>query len=290
MAADNSIVQCLRALEVLAGSPRGLPLIEFARQLNLPKASSHRLLATMMRANFVKQDPLTHHYLLTLRLTTLGYRFVAGTKIIDLYMPALERLAARTMELVRMTVAEGNALNWVAKVQGSRTGLRFDPEMGDDVHLLATASGRVWLASQPMDAVLSAIVQHGFGPRESLGPNAPKDAETFLSLLESTRRDGFGLAVDESEPGMSAIAVTIDGPRGSPAIGTLSVAGPTARLDPERLKSFLEPLRETAAELASIWSFARSRSEELSSADTQETASTFGAGRIGAKNPASMDL
>lgn len=257
MPVNNSINHCLQALEVLAAEASGIPLVEVARRLDLSKGGTHRLLTAMVAANFVKQDPLSHHYMLTLRLTTLGFRFLAGTQVIDLCQPVLDRLAAQTSELVRMTMAEGDRISWVAKAQGSRTGLRFDPEMGRELHVHTTASGRVWLAGQPTQMAVRILMRQGFGSPEKFGPNAPKTVEEFLAALQQTRDWGYGLAIDEDEPGMSAIAVPIARTPGAPPVGTVSVAGPTARLSREKLVGFLGPLRTTAAELAAIWTFAR---------------------------------
>lgn len=254
---SDAIKRCLETLEILAGEARGLPLVEIAKRLSLPKSNTHRLLGAMILSNFVKQDPLNQHYLLTLRLTTLGFRFLSGTHIIDLCQPVLDRLAERTAELVRMTMTEGERISWVAKSQGSRTGLRFDPEMGREVRIHTTASGRVWLMNQPTEMALRIMMQQGFGSSNQLGPNAPKTVEEFLVALQKTREQGFGLAIDEDEPGMSAIAVPIPGVAGGKPVGTVSVAGPTARLKPETLIGFLDPLRAAASELAGIWSFAR---------------------------------
>lgn len=251
------VLRCLRALEVLAGEADGLSLAEISKRLAIPKSNTHRLLSTMAQAGFVKQDQATQYYLLTLRLTTLGFRFLAETNVIDLCQPVLDRLAAQTAELVRMTMIEGDRISWVAKAQGSRTGLRFDPEMGRQVLVSTTASGRAWLALGTTEFALRVLMQQGFGDPAALGPNAMSTVEEFLRALDQTRQWGYGLAIDEDEPGMSAIAIPIVCRQDTPPVGTVSVAGPTARLTPEKLIAFLPAMRAAAEELAGLWSIAR---------------------------------
>ena len=63
----------------------------------------------------------------------------------------LDRLAADSGELVRLAVVDGDALTFVAKAQGARHGLRYDPDQGIDARLSCTSSGHAWLSTLPED-------------------------------------------------------------------------------------------------------------------------------------------
>jgi len=257
MASSDTVQRCLQLLEILSGESEGLALGEIAQQMELPKSNVHRLLASMITSGFVKQDSASQRYLLTLRLTTLGFRFLTATGIIDLCQPVLDRLAARTAELVSMTITEGDRISWVANAQGSRTGLRVDPRMGREVRVHTTASGRVWLAGTSTEFTMRILVKQGFGDPSEVGPNAPMTVEAFLAALKQTREWGYGLAIEEDEPGTSAIAVPISRGSDTPPVGTVSLTGPSARMTKEKLIAFLPELRAAAEELAGIWSFVR---------------------------------
>jgi DNA-binding IclR family transcriptional regulator len=257
IASRGAVSRSLRALALLAGEPDGLPLVRIARTLNLPKSAAHRILAILAAEGFVQQDEVSQNYRLTMRLTTLGYQYLSRTRILDLCQTILDRLATATNELVRMTIAEGENISWIAKAQGCRTGLRFDPDMGREVRLATTASGRVWLACHPIEFVVKAVLKQGFSSGKNLGPNACRNLESVLAAVEQARAQGFGLAVDEDEAGMSAIAVPILGEAGAVPFGTVSVAGPTARMTPEKLIGFHPLLLEAAAELATLWPYSR---------------------------------
>jgi DNA-binding IclR family transcriptional regulator len=65
---------------------------------------------------------------------------------------------------------------------------------------------------------------------------------------------GFALNEQESELGLSAIAMVIrDRVEFNRVVGALSIAGPTFRVDRERLVSFAEILHEAVAELEQAW-------------------------------------
>jgi len=257
MTAETIAGRCLDALELLSLEPRGLALTTIAQRLGLLKSGAHRLLTELQDEGYLTQDEGSQHYRLTMRLPTLGFRHLTDTGIVDAAMPALRALADTTEELVRMTVADATVLTWVAKAQGARTELRFDPEMGGDVRLRTTASGKVWLSSMS-DAAALALAQaprfDGGNIRES---NLNRTSKEFLRELQETRARNYGLAIDEDEPGMSAVAVNIPHPWNSGVVlGTLSVAGPTVRVSPTCLVSFISLMQQTAGKLSSTWPLA----------------------------------
>ena len=45
-------------------------------------------------------------------------------------------------ELVRLAIVDGDRITWVAKSQGARKGLRYDPDMGTDARLSCAATGQ----------------------------------------------------------------------------------------------------------------------------------------------------
>lgn len=254
MAAEEMIGRCLDTLEMLAMEPKGLPLTTVSQRLGLVKSATHRLLTELQAEGYVAQEPESQQYHLTMRLPTLGFRLLSASGIVEASKRPLDALAQKTGELVRMTVAESNQLTWVARAQGARTRLRFDPETGREVELHTTASARAWLASLAEDQALALVEQAGFGLPGEHGPNAIRSSAEMRKRLRAARRDGFAVAIDEGEHGMSAVAVIIPHPQApEAALGTVSVAGPTLRMDRERLEAFVPDLHAAAEQLSALW-------------------------------------
>lgn len=247
--------RCLDLLELLADAPDGLPLAGVCTRLELPKSAAHRFLALLAARGFVRQDVATQRYALTLKLASLGFRHVAGTGWPDLAQPVLDALAARTGELARLALVDGDTLTWVAKAQGAATGLRYDADAGRGVILHATATGKVWLASLPEARALALVAREKRMGMRGLGPNAVTTIAALRRELRETRRRGFGVAVEEGESGVAAIAVAVR-PRGdasSDVCATVSIAGPLARLDAARRAALAREAQASADELAELW-------------------------------------
>ena len=201
MAGTNAIDRMIDVIELLVDHPRGIMLSDIARQLGLAKSATHRMLTTLVSRKYVEQLPEMNTYRLGLKLTGLGFRYVAQTGIFDVCQPLLNRLAQETSELVRMALADERGLTWGARAQGARFGLRYDPDMGSKVVLHATATGRAWLATLPEDEALALVEAHGFDVPSRFGPQKVRNKSQLLTELTTTRDRGYALASEETEPG-----------------------------------------------------------------------------------------
>ncbi len=241
-------------LELLVDEPEGLPLVVIAERLDLSKSATHRLLSGLVSRSYITQDATTRHYRPTLRLTCMGLKLLSATGLVDVCQPVLDRLATSTGELARMTVAEGDVLSWVAKAQGARSGLRYDVETGGQPRLSCTATGHAWLSTLGDDEALRIVHDQGWPSPSSDQPNAPKNARELLDRLNLARQQGYAAVIDSATLGTAAVAVAICLRDSSErAVGTVSVAGPSVRIDRNRIRAFAEVLIEAALELAELW-------------------------------------
>jgi DNA-binding IclR family transcriptional regulator len=238
----------LGILELLAARPNGLPLAEIAEHLDCPKSGAHRLLADLSAAGWVRRAGDHGDYALTLRLAALGLAQLAALGVTDVAQPFLDRLAEATGELVRLSVWSAERLTWVAKAQGARSGLRYDPDQGQEARLSCSAAGLAILSRMSDDRALTLVARQGFGSRADFGPNAVTGPSELLAVLAETRMRGWSLTIETFTPGMTALAASIVDTDGAPR-GAVSIAGPCVRFPPERIAMFAPRLLETAAEL-----------------------------------------
>jgi DNA-binding IclR family transcriptional regulator len=105
----------------------------------------------------------------------------------------------------------------------------------------------------PLERAVKLVLDRGFGRAEELGPNAVRSVDALLAEIKSTSRQGYGISVEEYLSGMTAVAVAIPAARpGDTALGTLGIAGPTARMSKAQLRALLPLLRAGSAELSAL--------------------------------------
>jgi IclR family transcriptional regulator, acetate operon repressor len=239
----------LRVLEQLAHSPEGKTLSELSSALDLPVSATHRLLADLMEQDYVRKDERRGEFALTMKLPSLGLRFLSAGGVIDVAQPILERLAATSGELVRLAIVDGEQLVYVAKAQGAKQGIRYDPEMGRPVMLSCSAAGMIWLAGKSDEEAMRLVSQQGFGTPADFGPRAPTTFKALLPLIERARKQGYATTQDMFLPAMSSMATPVMAAAGE-VRGILIVAGPMSRLTEARMTELVPALMATAAELS----------------------------------------
>ncbi len=240
----------LALLECLCGQPEGMALTALADELDIPHSACHRLLTELQRRGYVRQARSQGDYLLTAKLASLGLGFLSSSGIVDMAEPLLERLAKESGELVRLAILDDDRLTWVAKAQGTRKGLRYDPDMGMAARLSCTASGHAWLLTLSDERALELVSRQGFGPRSEYGPQAPTTVKALLGLLQAARVRGYAMIDEVFAPGMAAIAAPVM--RGREAVGVISIAGPRQRLSLQRMQQLAPALLAATAELGPI--------------------------------------
>ncbi|MGQ7248726.1 IclR family transcriptional regulator [Halomonas sp. V046] len=248
--AGSLIERTLAVVELLSGDADGVPLLVIAERVGIPKSAAHRICNELIRLGHVRQDPATQYYRLTTRLMALGFRYLASTGANDVLQPILDRLAEDSGELVRLSVIEGRHLTWIAKAQGAKSGLRYDPDQGREARLFCTASGHAWLATLDDAEALALVHEQGMDDSPELGPNAPRDEATLRAYLRETRVRGYSRLSDSVALGTAAMAARISHPVSGTPLGVLSIAGPSARLNEGRIAALAAALLRAAEEIS----------------------------------------
>ncbi|MFD0882090.1 IclR family transcriptional regulator [Variovorax dokdonensis] len=239
----------LAILEYLIDYPDGTSLVQISTDLNQLRSGCHRTLHELIKYGYVRQLPQRGDYALTTKLASMGLTFLSKSGVVDIAQPVIARLAQTTEELVRLAIVDGERLTLVAKAQGARSGLLYDPDMGIDLRLSCSAAGQAWLMTLPEDTAIEYVSHQGMGDPKNYGPNAPTSIKALLKVLDQHRKRGYSIIQDVYAPGMSSMAAPVRR-AGEPATGVIIVAGPSQRLTLERMQKFGPDLLAAAEELA----------------------------------------
>src|SRR5574343_353672 len=177
-----------------------------------------------------------------------GMELAAIADTLDIPRSAVHRLLG---DLVRLSVVDGDRLTWVARAQGARQGLRYDPDMGSDARLSCSSSGWAWLSTMSDDEALALVAKQGIGQPEQFGPAAPATLQEVLTAVQATRERGWSMTTDTYTAGLSAMSAPVRF-AGQPAFGVLTIAGPTVRFNAERMATLGPELLSTSQQLAAL--------------------------------------
>ncbi|HET8560507.1 MAG TPA: IclR family transcriptional regulator [Marmoricola sp.] len=244
-----------RGLSILSAFSSARPVLgiaDLARAAGLTKSTTHRYVATLVRLDYVQQDPETRKYYLGPRVIDLGFAAIDSMELTRVAAPALQALADETGYTVSMAVCDGPDIVYVDRRRsGRRTSLAMDLNLhvGSRLPAYCTAMGKAMLAFKD-PATLRQILDRTDMARR--GPNTFTNREQLTAALARVRQVGIAVNDEELAPGLRSFAAPVRDRTGSVIAAVnvavhLSVAPPS----PEALAGRLEPpLRRTAAEIS----------------------------------------
>lgn len=238
----QSVDRALRILAILARSGE-CGVTEIAAALEVHKSTAFRLVATLEQHGLVEQVEGRGKYRLGLGLLRLAGATSARLDVVQEARPLCKQLAAATGETVNLATLSGHSALYLDQVAGS-SALQPHNWVGQHIPLHATSNGKVllaWLSEAELASVLGGLPAY-------TGLTITSKAK-LRRELEVVREQGYAVAVDELEIGLTAIAAPVRNAHGD-VISSMSLSGPTFRLTPERVHEVVPLLVEAASELS----------------------------------------
>jgi DNA-binding IclR family transcriptional regulator len=240
----RSIHRAAAVLRCFSEQTPELSVTAVSNRLGLHKSTTSRLLAALRKESLVEQDPETQKFRLGLGLVTLASVALSGMHLRQLARPHLARLADLTQETANLSVLDGNECVNVER-SASPKNIRAVGWIGRRTPLHCTAAGKVLLAYLPLPerrrllpARLPAFTARTIVKRS-----------TLEGKLERVRRQGYALANEEFEDGLTAVAAPIQN-RSGRVIAALAVSGPAYRMDLAATRRFIKLITEAAREIS----------------------------------------
>lgn len=233
----------MKALDVLSafeGNRSSLSLTELAAHADLPLSTTHRLVADLVQAEFLRREP-DGRLRPGRRVWKIGQN--AGRALQDAVRPRLVELHRRTGHTAQIAIRDGGHALVIDRVHGSAG--RTDPSSrpGARLPLHACAVGKALLAHE------EPWIRKGYlaGTLEASTPATQVDADALAVQLDQVARQGYASTVEEARLGRSAIAVPVLIGTGTAVAALGLVASAT---EGRRLLEHVSTLRDVAASVA----------------------------------------
>lgn len=229
-----------KALQILGSFNARQPqwtLSALSRLVALPKSTTHNLLHTLEKFDFVQRGEDGRHYVLGPKIYELGGLYWHSTEMAERATPHLRRLAAQTGETAKLGVLSDGRVLVIAAVE-STYELHTRGDVGSSWWLHSTALGKAILASLSGSEIDGIVAQHGL-PRVTAATVGER--RSLDRAIEEVRRQGYAIDWEESERGVCCVAMPVSKARGIPPM-SLSVSGPLVRLSRDALQSLVPHL------------------------------------------------
>jgi len=203
------------------------------------KSTVHRVLNTLVHLGYVEQDRHTEKYKLGYKWLAVSSRLLSNLDIRKVAYPYLQELADHTGEVIHLVVLDGHEVVYIEKVEGTQT-IRMHSQIGKRVPVHCTGVGKAILAYLP-PATLKKVLSGCEWLAHT--PHTLTTEDELLEHLKKVRELGYAFDLEENELGISCAAAPIWDYTGKVA-ASISVSGPTTRMQKERLEETAKLVRE----------------------------------------------
>ncbi len=220
----NSIEKALTLLLAFEKEQPSWGVRELSAHLGFSPATVLRMLQTLKRYDFIRQDQATKKY----RLGNVYFNFFRVLRDTDTLgqavAPYLESLREKTGETVHFNVIE-DRFRVCALTLESRQSLKAGMPVGNRSPLHAGASSKCLLAFAPETVRTAYLSKNTLAP---VTENTIVNCNQLQSEIEDIRALGYASSLAERTPGLGSLSAPLLNDRGK-LLGSISLAIPEIR-------------------------------------------------------------
>jgi len=245
---SGQFVQSLaRGLSVIRAlnSAEPMSLSDIARASELSRASARRFTLTLEQLGYVQQS--AGRFSLTPQVLELGFAYLSALGLPEVAQPHLQRLVDEVGESSSISVLDGAAVVYVARVPTRRI-INVTIDLGTRFPAYATSMGRVLLSGMDQEARTALLDQIELKPLTDRTITTRRELE---AELDHVREQGYAIVDEEFEEGLRSVAAPICD-RDGHVVAAINLALAAARVSiGEIRRSLLPSLLGTAAAIES---------------------------------------
>lgn len=236
----------MAVLKAFDTSSTHLTLPQIARTTGLDRATTRRLVLTLVQLGYVKQDDRV--FSLTPRILVLASGFLQGRQFGKTIEPMLLSFSRQIADGISMAMIDGLEAVYVAHAGAESRPASIGFTVGSRVWLLHTAIGRALVSACPPEKARKLIDN---APLETFTSRTVLDRESIAADIAATRQRGYAFMDGEFEAGVAAVAVPVRCDSGE--VASLGISGNSARLGDEGYRNtVIDTLRDCAKAIAGL--------------------------------------
>jgi len=219
---------------------------EISNTLEMPKGTVHRILSSLVKYKYARQDLETKKYGLGIRFYMMQSpldRFKALRAVMN---PLMRELYLKCKETVSAASLVDDEIEYIERFE-SEMLLRVSIRVGTRFPAHCTATGKV-LLSALSEAELTQLYK-GRGRLKKGTETSITSMRDLKKALDKVREQGFARDSEETLIGVNCMASPIYNLKGE-TVAAISISGPRERMTPEKVDELMPLLQETTAKIS----------------------------------------
>ena len=240
----QSLTRGLTLLERLSEERHGISLTDLAHRVGLAPSTTHRLLKSLEKMRFVRQDEERGRWYVGVRAFSVGTAFLRDRDFVTVARRFMRRLMEESGESANLALLDAGEVVFVSQVE-CRQMMRALAPPGGRIGAHCSGVGKALLAALPDSEVAQILHRRGL-PR--LTANTIDTPARLRRELALTRGRGYALDDEAQAVGLRCVAAPIYDEYGEP-LAAISLSGPKARVTDERIPALAGLVKRVAAEI-----------------------------------------
>lgn len=200
----SSLEKSIIILKTLGNSVSELDLQSISAETAFSISTVYRLLSTLEDHNLVSRDPGTKKYRLGVGIIHLAEAAKRHINLLRIAQPILEDLSKITDETANLDILINNRSTIIAQSLGV-TPIALKSVLGSQVHLHASASGKVLLSGMSLEKI-NEILDEGM---PAFTPNTITNRKELLCTIDAIQKNGYSFDDEERCHGVYCIGTPV---------------------------------------------------------------------------------
>ena len=222
-------------------------LTELSLRVGMSPSTAHRLLTTLQQHGVAEFEETTQNWMVGVEAFRIGSSFVRRIKIAEVGRNVMRDLMEDTGETANMGISDQGDVVFISQVETSNP-IRAFFRPGTRAHMHASGIGKALMAEFARTDVEKILQKKGL---PAFTPKTLTSADALMADLAAIRARRWSLDDEENNLGMRCLASPIFNEFSEPVAG-VSISGPTARLDDDRLGELGPRVRRAAGEITGL--------------------------------------
>lgn len=241
----QSIDRALLILETLSNYD-SLSLIEISKKVNLHKATTYRLVNSLLENGYIEKMPSTKQYRISLKLFQIGNRRIQNIDFLNVAKSMIHQLALEIGQTVHLVVEDNQEVLYIDKHDPENGRSYMQSKIGKKAPLYATAVGKAILATKTNNEIYEYWQQTEIKP---LTDHTIIKFEDFIKVIEQIRQNGYALDDEENEYNVVCIGSSFSSYR-ELAAGAISIS--ISSKDKDLIPSYAEKIKQTTNKISNL--------------------------------------
>ena len=238
---------CTILREIARHGAAGARMVDLTSACGLPRPTVHRILQSLMAAEFVCQPVGVKRYKIGVGIYGLGLAAQGPIERLPELRVLLNELASRTGDTAYLMMRQGDEMLCVARAEGATPIRTYVIEVGALRPLGATISGIAVMAALPDDEI-EIILRRTASAMKAYRNGSPQYARGQIACV---RREGFCHSDNVFVAGATGISVAVPSPDGRPTLA-VAISAIASRIPKARVKALAQEVARSCDEMAAV--------------------------------------